>query len=112
MPFGLLVDWTGQENSLQTCSYININYPKYQAKGSKDEKVPKQNIQELWDNYNSCNICAVGIPKEEERKTSNHRSGKLREHYIGKFQKINTQTYCIKTAENQRQKNLGESKRK
>ena len=38
-----------------------------QSKGTETEKI-KQNTQELWNNYGSCNIRIVGIPEGEKRE--------------------------------------------
>lgn len=34
----------------------------------------EQNIQELWDNSKSCNICMMRIPEGEEKEERNKRN--------------------------------------
>lgn len=52
--------WSNKESvSLKIC----------QLKWKQTNKKPNQNqnIQELWDNKERCNICIIAIPEEEER---------------------------------------------
>ena len=40
----------------------------FQTEMQREKKsLNRQNIQSLWDSVQSCSICAVGIPEEEER---------------------------------------------
>ena len=43
---------------------IRIWKPKW-----KKKKMMEQTIQQLMNDYKNCNICIMGIPKEEERKS-------------------------------------------
>lgn len=51
--------------SLKICQY---KLPKLKCKEKKRMKIYKKtDIQELWDNFNACNICITIITEEEER---------------------------------------------
>ena len=48
--------------------------------GTKNEK-PEQNIQEMWDNYKRCNICAMGIPKDKRKRNRNETEAMMTENF-------------------------------
>ena len=81
--------------------YININFPNGSTKGNNKRKIMKQNVQELEDNCNNCNIRIMEmldgkkskknglIIKEKFPKlminTPNHRSRKQGEYQAEKY---------------------------
>ena len=56
------------EERISVSEDISMETSKIEKQREKRLKKMEQNILELWNNYNRCSICIMGIPGGEERE--------------------------------------------
>lgn len=65
---GLFVDWLTEERTSELEDMSRETYKTEKQQKKMTEKNPKQNIQELWNDYKRCDIWVMGIPEGEEKE--------------------------------------------
>lgn len=64
---GLLIDWTWLRKECELEDILTTT-SKNKKQREKDLEKKLKDIQELWDNYKSCNICKTGMQKKRKQE--------------------------------------------
>lgn len=62
------------KKKINECEDVNINFPHWNTKRKNNRWGKKQNLQELWNDFKSCSICIIRIPKVKEREKKKYWS--------------------------------------